>query len=116
MQPPYKGCSISTYYKNQQGERMNIKRDSQVVTEFESHEMLPTFEEAMDWMQSLPDSINKIVRLAAVHSLNANNIEGCGIGSSDINHAVHTLYCEYKMAPRFNEAEFSIVSFCFDYI
>jgi len=56
--------------------------------------MNATWNEAMEWWKSNRHA--NLIQRVATHLLIREVPEGCGIGSSDVNHKVHSLYLDYK--------------------
>jgi hypothetical protein len=54
------------------------------------------WDEAMGWWKGQSDAMQKIIRRIASDKLEADGAEE--VGSSDVNHAVYSMYQNYKAA------------------
>ena len=77
---------------------------------------IPTFEDAMKWWKSKSETIQHNIRNLSINRLAKQmkemGCEGQGIGSSDTNHAVYSMYCEYvNVMDKYD----NLILFLFDY-
>lgn len=75
------------------------------------------FYEAMEWWKAQDNggdafNVYHMIRNLAVKRLEAEMCEGQGIGSSDINHTVYGIYCEWEAHKEWADKNDKYTSVC----